>query len=108
MRAAISVPSMVRSDPTTTGRTTTSTVPFTTKPSATPQRPFCPQPAGGLCSASMRRELERPVDRKVVSLDVNGEQFELLLPVPKTLLEVLREDLGLTGTKHGCELGECG
>jgi carbon-monoxide dehydrogenase small subunit len=41
-------------------------------------------------------------------LTVNGEEHELLVPVHKTLLEVLREDLGLTGTKHGCELGECG
>ena len=43
-----------------------------------------------------------------VSLNVNGESHELLVPVHKTLLEVLREDLGLIGTKHGCELGECG
>src|SRR5262245_22059791 len=42
------------------------------------------------------------------SLTVNGEVHEILAPVHKTLLEVLREDLGLTGTKHGCELGECG
>jgi aerobic-type carbon monoxide dehydrogenase small subunit (CoxS/CutS family) len=41
-------------------------------------------------------------------LDINGEQHELLVFANKTLLEVLREDLGLTGTKHGCELGECG
>jgi carbon-monoxide dehydrogenase small subunit len=41
-------------------------------------------------------------------LTVNGEVHELLAPVNKTLLEVLREELGLTGTKHGCELGECG
>ena len=39
---------------------------------------------------------------------MNGERTELLLPVHKTLLEVLREDMQLTGTKHGCELGECG
>ncbi len=39
---------------------------------------------------------------------VNGEPAETLFAPYKTLLEVLREDLGLTGTKHGCELGECG
>lgn len=44
----------------------------------------------------------------VIALDVNGEHHELFVPVHKTLLEVLREDLDLTGTKHGCELGECG
>ena len=43
-----------------------------------------------------------------VALTVNDEVREALVPVHKTLLEVLREDLGLTGTKHGCELGECG
>jgi carbon-monoxide dehydrogenase small subunit len=39
---------------------------------------------------------------------VNGDPCAVSVPVHKTLLEVLREDLGLTGTKHGCELGECG
>lgn len=41
-------------------------------------------------------------------LTVNGETREVLFAPYKTLLEVLREELGLTGTKHGCELGECG
>ena len=39
---------------------------------------------------------------------VNGEQHEISFAGQKTLLEILREDLRLTGTKHGCELGECG
>jgi len=39
---------------------------------------------------------------------VNGEERELLYAPHRTLLELLREDLQLTGTKHGCELGECG
>jgi carbon-monoxide dehydrogenase small subunit len=39
---------------------------------------------------------------------VNGEPAEVAFAPHKTLLEVLREDLGLPGTKHGCELGECG
>ncbi len=56
----------------------------------------------------MRHEVERPVDRVVLALDVNGERTELSVPVHRTLLEVLREDMRLTGTKHGCELGECG
>ena len=41
-------------------------------------------------------------------LSVNGEDTEVSFAPYKTLLELLREDLGLTGTKHGCELGECG
>jgi aerobic-type carbon monoxide dehydrogenase small subunit (CoxS/CutS family) len=39
---------------------------------------------------------------------LNGEAAEVAFAPHKTLLEVLREDLGLMGTKHGCELGECG
>ncbi len=56
----------------------------------------------------MKHELAREVERVVLTLDVNGEARQLLIPVHKTLLEVLREDMQLTGTKHGCELGECG
>jgi aerobic-type carbon monoxide dehydrogenase small subunit (CoxS/CutS family) len=44
----------------------------------------------------------------VLTLSVNGEPAQASVAAYKTLLEVLREDLGLTGTKHGCELGECG
>jgi len=44
----------------------------------------------------------------LLRLRVNGETHEVAARTEKTLLEVLREDLGLTGTKHGCELGECG
>ena len=43
-----------------------------------------------------------------IALVVNDEPAEVAFAPHKTLLEVLREDLGLTGTKHGCELGECG
>ena len=43
-----------------------------------------------------------------LTLKVNGETRDVIVPAHKTLLEVLREDLNLTGTKHGCELGECG
>jgi aerobic-type carbon monoxide dehydrogenase small subunit (CoxS/CutS family) len=43
-----------------------------------------------------------------ITLKLNGEELEVSFAPYKTLLEVLREDLDLTGTKHGCELGECG
>jgi len=43
-----------------------------------------------------------------LNLSVNGEPAQLSFTPSKSLLEVLREDLSLTGTKHGCELGECG
>ncbi len=43
-----------------------------------------------------------------IAMTVNGEPVDVLVDTYKTLLELLREDLQLTGTKHGCELGECG
>ncbi|MGE5817766.1 MAG: (2Fe-2S)-binding protein [Deltaproteobacteria bacterium] len=46
--------------------------------------------------------------KQILHLRVNGETQEVATEVNKTLLEVLREDMNLTGTKHGCELGECG
>jgi carbon-monoxide dehydrogenase small subunit len=51
---------------------------------------------------------ERELTRAHLALSVNGETVEAAFEPHKTLLEVLREDLALTGTKHGCELGECG
>jgi carbon-monoxide dehydrogenase small subunit len=47
-------------------------------------------------------------DQVHLRICVNGEDTPVSFAPYKTLLEVLREDLGLTGTKHGCELGECG
>ena len=44
----------------------------------------------------------------VLSIEINGETRRLLSSDNRTLLEVLREDLAMTGTKHGCDLGECG
>jgi carbon-monoxide dehydrogenase small subunit len=46
--------------------------------------------------------------RSLSRFHVNGEAVEVAFAPHKTLLEVLREDLALIGTKHGCELGECG
>lgn len=46
--------------------------------------------------------------RQLISLRVNGDKSDVAVLPHHTLLEVLREDMGLTGTKHGCELGECG
>jgi aerobic-type carbon monoxide dehydrogenase small subunit (CoxS/CutS family) len=43
-----------------------------------------------------------------IQFTLNGERTDVAFAPHKTLLEVLREDLGLIGTKHGCELGECG
>ena len=53
-------------------------------------------------------QIKAPRSNIHIRLTVNGEAAEASFAPYKTLLEVLREDLGLTGTKHGCELGECG
>ncbi len=46
--------------------------------------------------------------KELLTLRVNGERHTVAAEPHHTLLEVLREELQLTGTKHGCELGECG
>ncbi|MFH1084113.1 MAG: (2Fe-2S)-binding protein [Pseudomonadota bacterium] len=46
--------------------------------------------------------------KSAIKLKVNGDDHELLVSPNNTLLEVLREKLGLTGTKQGCDLGACG
>ena len=46
--------------------------------------------------------------KELLTISVNGERRTVAAEPHHTLLEVLREELGLTGTKHGCELGECG
>jgi aerobic-type carbon monoxide dehydrogenase small subunit (CoxS/CutS family) len=55
--------------------------------------------------ATIPMESQKPAQ---VRFTLNGEEVEVSFAPYKTLLEVLREDLGHTGTKHGCELGECG
>jgi len=45
---------------------------------------------------------------KEINLTVNKQSYRLSVPPHRTLLEIIREDLGLTGTKEGCSLGECG
>ena len=48
------------------------------------------------------------IERTLIELRVNGEPHTVAAPEHRSLLEILREDMNLTGTNHGCELGECG
>jgi aerobic-type carbon monoxide dehydrogenase small subunit (CoxS/CutS family) len=46
--------------------------------------------------------------KKTITLKVNDQDYDLVIPVNRTLTQVLRENLKLTGTKHGCSVGDCG
>jgi carbon-monoxide dehydrogenase small subunit len=46
--------------------------------------------------------------KRIIELTVNNEPVEAAVDPNRTLVQFLREDLGLTGTKHGCGLGDCG
>lgn len=46
--------------------------------------------------------------KQVIELKVNGDSYETSIDPHRTLLEVLRENLGMTGSKEGCDLGACG
>ena len=61
-----------------------------------------------MASLKTRNQSTEKPAKTLLRLRVNGEAKAIATEINKTLLEVLREDLGLNGTKHGCELGECG
>ncbi len=48
------------------------------------------------------------MEKQLILLQVNGERCEVAVPGNRTLMDALREDLNLTGTKHGCDDGDCG
>lgn len=59
-------------------------------------------------TAPRRSRKAGPVDRSTIALRVNGTAHTATVDVRKTLVDFLREDLGLTGTHVGCEHGVCG
>ena len=66
------------------------------------------QTGNGRASAPASGALGTARPATPITTTINGRPEKLLLPAHRTLLEVLRDDLGLTGTKCGCEIGECG
>lgn len=50
----------------------------------------------------------RMTERRIMQLTVNGAPYELLVSSQQTLLDVIRDQVGLTGTKEGCTTGSCG
>jgi carbon-monoxide dehydrogenase small subunit len=59
-------------------------------------------------SISEKERLKNIMSQHTVKMSVNGEAYELTVPFRRLLLDSLREDLGLTGTKEGCGIGVCG
>jgi len=62
----------------------------------------------GPWSKGNKEEAGKVTERKEITLSVNGSQYTLEVKVNRALLDVLRDDLGLTGTKEGCGTGDCG
>lgn len=44
----------------------------------------------------------------IVQIQINGDDHQVLVPSERSLLDMLRDDVGLTGSKHGCDVGDCG
>jgi len=61
-----------------------------------------------MAAAGNNNGTDIPEGMTAAVLTVNDEEYPVVFPTHHTLLEVLREECKLTGTKHGCELGECG
>jgi xanthine dehydrogenase YagT iron-sulfur-binding subunit len=49
-----------------------------------------------------------PIPKQKLTLEINGKQMDLMVDIRSTVLDLLREQLGMTGTKKGCAMGDCG
>lgn len=70
--------------------------------------PTRPQPIAQKTDAELRRAVRPETEQRLVRLTVNGKDCTVMVEPRTTLLVALREELGLTGTKKGCDRGECG
>jgi len=70
--------------------------------------PTGPQPIVQKTDTELRRAIRPGSEQRLVRLTVNGKDCTVMVEPRTTLLVALREDLGLTGTKKGCDRGECG
>jgi len=69
--------------------------------------------AGGLVPGTANAQVANqqkspPTDKNALSLSVNGRPHQLIVDPRRTLLDLLRDDLSLTGAKKGCDHGQCG
>ncbi len=59
-------------------------------------------------AASIQTIVPQPLAKEKLQLEINGKMYDLMVDVRTSLLDLLREQIGLTGTKKGCDMGQCG
>ena len=59
-------------------------------------------------AASFNQVIPQPIPKEKLSLVINGKPYDLEVDARTSLLDLLREQIGLTGTKKGCDMGQCG
>ena len=59
-------------------------------------------------AASFNQVIPQPIPKEKLSLVINGKPYDLEVDARISLLDLLREQIGLTGTKKGCDMGQCG
>ena len=69
---------------------------------------FTPGPVLQAAAAEIDEKVAAVFEKVPVRLDINGQKHKLSIEPRTTLLDLLREQLGLTGTKKGCDYGQCG
>ncbi|GAA4055114.1 (2Fe-2S)-binding protein [Hymenobacter glaciei] len=69
---------------------------------------FVPGPVASAAAAKLDERVSEAFEQVPLSLKVNGKKYKLKVEPRTTLLDLLRENLNLNGTKKGCDYGQCG